>query len=29
MLGGDASASATFDDHRLAASDVLAALRGS
>jgi 4-hydroxy-3-methylbut-2-en-1-yl diphosphate reductase len=29
MLGGDAAASATFDDHRLAASDVLAALRGS
>lgn len=29
MLGGDAAASATFDDHRLAASEVLAALRGS
>jgi 4-hydroxy-3-methylbut-2-enyl diphosphate reductase len=29
MLGGDATASATFDDHRLAASEVLAALRGS
>lgn len=29
MLGGDAVASATFDDHRLAASEVLAALRGS
>jgi 4-hydroxy-3-methylbut-2-en-1-yl diphosphate reductase len=29
MLGGDATASATFDDHRLAASDVLTALGNS
>ena len=29
MLGGDAAGSATFDDHRLAASDVLAALRST
>jgi hypothetical protein len=29
LLGGDPASTASFDDHRLAASDVLAALRTS